>query len=83
MRDLGQDAAHDAGSGERLTPSGSVELSKGQELLTRLSWKVALYATARHWVRTVMNRESRTLVQSVHPDQLSAWNIAGEYWVLH
>jgi SAM-dependent methyltransferase len=77
---LNEEAAHNVGYGESSTTSDSVKPWPGYALLSRLSWTLASYITSRHWVRIVMNRETRELVQSVQPDQLSVLEIAGDYW---
>jgi SAM-dependent methyltransferase len=35
---------------------------------------------SRHWVRIVMNRETRKLVESVQPHELNVLEISGQYW---
>ncbi len=43
-------------------------------------WAIAAYRTKHHWLRVVMDRETRELVQSLGPQQLDVLEISGETW---
>jgi SAM-dependent methyltransferase len=51
-----------------------------KESLVDAQWKLAAYQGQHHWVRTVMDRETRQLVQSIGPQQLNALEISGRTW---
>jgi SAM-dependent methyltransferase len=78
--DLGEDEADGAGCGQRLTTPASVKSLPGYTLLLRLFDRLFWWVMSRYWVRIVMNDETRTLVQSVQPRELSVLEISGDYW---
>ncbi|MGH3960803.1 MAG: methyltransferase domain-containing protein [Terriglobia bacterium] len=80
MSDLGEDEAHLAGRGQRLTTPTSVKSLPGYALLPRLYRRLFWPDPSVYWVRRVMDRETRKLVQSVQPHQLSALELSGDYW---
>ena len=80
MGDLGEDDAHCAGRGQQLATPASVKSMPGYALLPRLYRRLFMPDASVYWNRTVMDRETRELVQGVQPHQLSALELSGDYW---
>jgi SAM-dependent methyltransferase len=80
MGDLGEDEAHYADRGQRLTTPASVTSMPGEALLPRLCRRLFMPDPSVYWVRRVMDRETRKLVHSVQPHQRSALELSGDYW---
>ena len=80
MDEVAEDDVHGVGHGQRLTTPASVTSKPGSALLPRLYRRLFMPDPSVYWVRRVMDRETRKLVHSVGPDQLSALEISGDYW---
>ena len=57
-----------------------VKSSIGHALSTRLHRRPFWLEPSDYWARRVMDRETRKLVRSVQPRQLSVLEISGDYW---
>ena len=80
VSDLDEDEADRAGFGQRLTTPASVASLPGYARLPRLYERLFWPRASHHWVRIVMDRETRKLVQSIQPRQLNVLEISGDYW---
>ncbi|MEB3983927.1 methyltransferase domain-containing protein [Mycobacterium sp. 663a-19] len=80
MGDLSEDEVHGAGPGQRLATPDSVTSKPGDALLSRLFRRVFTPDPSVYWVRRVMDRETRKLVQGVEPHQRDALELSGDYW---
>jgi SAM-dependent methyltransferase len=80
MHDLGDDEVDLAGFGQRLATPASVESLPGYARLPRLYERLFRPRASHHWVRIVMDRETRKLVQTIEPRQLDVLEISGDYW---
>jgi SAM-dependent methyltransferase len=80
MRKLNKEAIDPADSGQRLTVQAPVKSSRGNALLQRLSTRLSWWVPSHHWVRIVMDNETRKLVQSIQPRELDVLEISGNYW---
>jgi SAM-dependent methyltransferase len=79
---LGEEEADRAGCGRRVTTRAVVKSLPGHALLSRLYRRLFWPEDdpSAYWARTVMDRETRKLVRSVQPRQLSVLEISGDYW---
>ena len=77
---LGKEEANRAGWGQRLTTGALLKPLHGYSYLRQQFDRQFWPDPSLYWARIVMDRETRKLVQSIQPRQLSVLEISGDGW---